>query len=188
MEEDIRRPCREGISHLKQTVGLIATALRFPRPIPGQARSEFATTKILPFVTTVTYFTSIRAGIPSFPQKRESGNWTFCGDMSPLSLGATRRAHPRRPRAAALQGAALPARCRLDLPLPAVRFFPAIGLIACGFCVVGRDWLLPTSTSAAGEPEGPRGFVSDARLVLAAGSRWSCHRFGIPVSRADSAP
>ena len=30
-----------------------------------------------------------------------------CGDVSPLSLGATRRAHPRRPRAVALQGAAL---------------------------------------------------------------------------------
>lgn len=31
------------------------------------------------------------------------------GDVSPLSVGATRRAHPRRPRAAALQGAVLSA-------------------------------------------------------------------------------
>ena len=75
-----------------------------------------------------------------------------------------------------------------DLPWPAVRFFPAIGLIACRFCVGGRDWLLPTSISAAGEPEEPREFVSDARLVSAAASRWSCHRFGIPASRAGSAP
>ena len=41
------------------------------------------------------------------------GSWRLdilkCGDVSPLSLGATRRAHPKRPRAAALQGAGLSA-------------------------------------------------------------------------------
>ena len=75
-----------------------------------------------------------------------------------------------------------------DLPRPAVRFFPAIGLIACRFCVAGRDGLLPTPISAAGEPEEPREFVSGARLVSAAASRWSGHRLGIPASRAGSAP